>query len=296
MIKLVMHGLTQQNGLTPRGSNNTPVILAKIDSTEKEKHLERIKLNSEQEKPENIDLWYAKVSEPQTYNHNTVTPRIIEQVKEIEQVTFRESQAFMNNHNIDNIEDLEYEYGIKNSQIKVGSNKDWYMIYGEQNDGIMISDFAVVGGINAENNGKMSQKTDAMLAIFEATNEIYKVMLETREKGQRLYCNATSDTSLVNIKSMMKSGVISVKDINGRKLKLNGKDIVYESTEEAVETRGFEEDENIQMMDLEIVINIEKLKQEQEKMEKLLAKAKDRFIMKGAKKEEGLDEMRKEIR
>lgn len=291
-----MHGLTQQSGLTPRGSDYIPVILAKIDSNEKKQFLERIKANPEQEKTENIELWYAKTSEPQTYKENMVTTEIIKKMKEIEEVTFRESQAFMNNHNIKTKEDLEYEYGIKNTQIKLGSNKDWYMIYGEQKDGIMISDFAVVGGINAEKNGTLPQKTDAMLAVFEATNEIYKVMLEAGENGKRLYCNATSDTSLVNIKSMMKNGLILVKDMNGQELKLNGKDIVYESTGKKAETRGFEEDDSIQMIDLEIVVNTEELKKEQERIEKILAKARDRFVMKGAKKEEELDELRKEMR
>ena len=251
-----------------------------------------------------MEFWYGKVTEPQTYEHktgenieqNAILDKVIEKVKEIEQITYRESQAFLNNHNIENIEDLEYEYYIKNAHIKLGSNKDWYMIYGEQKGGIMISDLAVAGGIHAEKNGTLNQKTDARVAMFEAANEAYKVMLEAAEAGKRVYCNATSDTSLLNIKSMLRNGTISVKDMNGRKLKLNGKDIVYEETEEEVETRGFEDDEDIEMMDLEIVPNIEKLKQLQMKIEESLAKVRENFIMKGTKKEEGLDEMRKEIR
>jgi hypothetical protein len=160
----------------------------------------------------------------------------------------------------------------------------------------MISDFAVIGGINAQKNGKLNDKTNNKLAIFEATNEMYKVLLEAGNKRKKIYCNATSDTSLINIKSALRKGTISLKDIDGKSLKLKGKDIVYDNSKEKVKTRGFGEDEKIQMMDLEIVPNIEKLKEEQLKIKEILDKVKDDIVMKGAKKEDNLDFMRYEIR
>jgi hypothetical protein len=162
--------------------------------------------------------------------------------------------------------------------------------------GIMISDFAVIGGINAEKNGILSNKKDSKLAVFEATNEMYKLLLDIGNVGNKIYCNATSDTSLINIKSMLKKGTISLKDMNGQSLKLEGKDIVYKDSKEKVKTRSFGEDEEIQMMDLEIVPNLEKLKEEQLKIEELLGKIRENIKMKGTEKEEGLDNMRNKFR
>jgi hypothetical protein len=95
--------------------------------------LEKIKSNPWKVYPDDLEFWYGKVGEPQTYEHNQATKYIIEEIKKIEQETYRESQAFLNNNNVENIDDLESEYKIKNAQIKLGSNKDWYMIYGRQN-------------------------------------------------------------------------------------------------------------------------------------------------------------------
>jgi predicted Holliday junction resolvase-like endonuclease len=104
-----------------------------MEEKEKNKFLERIKKNPEQVKPEDMKLWYAKVGETQNYENRKITEEVIKNIKEIEKETFRESQALLNKNNVENLEDLEYEYNIENAQIKLGSNKDWYMIYGEQN-------------------------------------------------------------------------------------------------------------------------------------------------------------------
>jgi hypothetical protein len=105
-----------------------------MEVKEKNKFLERIKVNPKQVKPEDMKLWYGKVGEPETCEHNQITPKIIEDIKKIEEETFRDSQAIMNNNNVETIEDLEYEYGIENAQIRLGSNTDWYVICGERND------------------------------------------------------------------------------------------------------------------------------------------------------------------
>jgi hypothetical protein len=116
------------------GSNSTPVILAKIEEKENNKFLERIKANPGQVKPENMKLWYGKVGNPKSYEKEKITEEVIKDIKKIEKETFRDSQAFLNNYNVETREDLEYEYGIKKAQIKLGSKKDWYVIYGEQDD------------------------------------------------------------------------------------------------------------------------------------------------------------------
>ena len=42
----------------------------------------------------------------------------------------------------------------EDANIVIGSNNDWYLIYGESDDAdIEISDLAIVGAINAEKNG-----------------------------------------------------------------------------------------------------------------------------------------------
>ena len=48
----------------------------------------------------------------------------------------------MNENDIKTVDEIEDEYGIHNANLRIGSNNDWYLIYGEDEDSIVISDFA----------------------------------------------------------------------------------------------------------------------------------------------------------
>ena len=71
---------------------------------------------------------------------------------------------------------------------------------------------------------------------------------------------------------------------------------LYSDDEEKVETRNWDEDGNIQMLDLEIIPNMPELTQEKKKIEEFLRKTQEAIKMQGREKEIGLDELRKQIR
>ena len=75
-----------------------------------------------------------------------------------------------------------------------------------------------------------------------------------------------------------------------------GKGLIYSDDEEKVETRNWDEDGNIQMLDLEIIPNMPELIQEKKKIDEFLRKTQDVIKMHGKEKEVGLDELRKQIR
>ena len=60
--------------------------------------------------------------------------------------------------------------------------------------------------------------------------------------------------------------------------------------------RDFGYDSGIEMLDLEIEVDTEKLAKEQEKTKALLSKISEQIIMEGKEKEEGLDELRRKMR
>ena len=60
------------------------------------------------------------------------------QIKEIERITYKDVQQIMNKIYIESIEDIEGQYGLENAQIKLRSNNDWYLIYGDYEDSLLF--------------------------------------------------------------------------------------------------------------------------------------------------------------
>ena len=288
-------------GKTPKGAGGTPVILASMN----EKELTDIRKRAQSRdsfvqelKPKDIPLWYGNVGKVQTFTGNKITEKEIGQIKKIEEKVYRKEQQLLNKDNVKDVEDLEYTYNINNPYIKIGSNKDWYIIYGDNEEEIVISDLAVIGGIHSEKN-KTSQDTskqNTKLAIMEASNEIYEIFLQSAGQGKRIYCNATADTSLINIQRLLKQECIEVKTMNGQAIKYEqGKGLVYEDGTQ-VKNSKWSEDSEIQMLDLEIIPKVQELQESKKKIEKLLGRIQELSIMSGTAKEEELDELRNEIR
>ena len=284
-------------GKAPTGSEGMPVILA----TMAEEELEAIQKRKQENqwkvtiKPKEVPLWYGKVGEVQNLSDETITEDKIEKIKKIERTVYREEQQLLNNNNIETAEELQDVYGLDNMKVKLGSNEDWYLIYGEDYESMMISDLALVGGMNSQRNEKFTN-ANPMLGVAEGTTEIYRLLIDASQNDKRIYCNATEDTSLINIKQMLKKSLIDVKDENGRNLKYSENGLVYEESDEVMEGREWSEDSEIRMFDLEIVPHQEQIQESLEQAEKFLARVKENIQMAGKTKEPGLDEMRNQIR
>ena len=286
-------------GHAPNGSNGTPVVIAKMNENDLKEIQERKNKSKIEVKTTDIPLWYGKVGKVQNLSSNEITQEKVEVIKQIEKVAFRKEQQLMNYAYIQTVEDIEYEYGIDNANIKIGSNNDWYLIYGEDDDSIVISDLAVIGGVNAQkqNINNENIKSNPKLAVAESADEMYNLLIKAGQDNKHITCNATVDTSLVNLIRMAKKGCISLRTIDGEEIEYEeGKGLIYSDDEEKVETRSWDEDGNIQMLDLEIIPNVPELIQEKKKIDEFLRKSQELAKMQGREKEVGLDELRKQIR
>ena len=286
-------------GHAPKGSNGTPVVIVKMDDKDLKEIHERKNNPKIEVKTTDIPLWYGKIGKVQNLTSNEITEEKVELLKQIEKIAYREEQQMMNYEDVQNIEDIEYEYGIENANVKIGSNNDWYLIYGEEDDSIVISDLAVIGGVNSQkqNINNENIKSNPKLAVAESANEMYNLLIQAGEDDKKIICNATVDTSLVNITRMAQKGCISLKNMDGEEIEYKeGKGLVYSDDGKAVETRRWSNNGNMQMLDLEIIPNMPELIQEKNRIEEFLRKTQDVIEMHGKEKEVGLDELRRQIR
>ena len=286
-------------GYAPNGSNGTPVVLANMDENDLKQIQERKDDAKIEAKATDLPLWYGKVGKVQNLTGNEITEEKVELLKQIESIVYREEQQLMNYKDVQYVEDIEYEYGIDNANVKIGSNNDWYLIYGEDDNSIVISDLAVIGGVNSQKQNLNNEniKSNPKLAVAESANEMYNLLIHAGKEDKKIICNVTADTSLVNIIRMAQKGCISLKTMNGEEIEYkDGKGLVYSDNGEEVETRSWDEDGDIQMLDLEIIPNMPELIQENRKIEEFLRKTREVIKMQGREKEIGLDELRKQIR
>ena len=291
-------------GHAPNGSNGTPVVIVKMDDKDLKEIQERKNKPKVEVKTTDVPLWYGKVGKVQNLTGNEITEEKVELLKQIEKIAYREEQQMMNYKDVQNIGDIEYEYGIDKANVKIGSNNDWYLIYGESDNSIVISDLAVIGGVNSqkqninnENINNENIKSNPKLAVVESADEMYNLLIQAGKDDKKIICNATADTSLVNITRLAQKGCISFKNMDGEEIEYKeGKGLIYSDDEEKVETRNWDEDGNIQMLDLEIIPNMPELIQEKKKIDEFLRKTQDVIKMHGKEKEVGLDELRKQIR
>lgn len=278
-------------GKVPKGSNGIPVILAKDDKEKTETFKDRIRIA----KLEEVPKWYGIVPNQQMYTAEEMTEEEIEVLKKIEKNTYREEQQLMNQNEIKEGTEIEDIYGIENAKIIIGSNNSWYLIYGEEERTITISDLAMQGALNAENNGQ--EGTNIMLATAEATKTLYELLIKAGNEKKKVTCNATKDTSLINIKRMLEKGLIKVKDENGNEIIVSkDKKLVNAKTGKEVEYRKYSDGGQIEMLDLTIEPDVERLNQEIPRVDDFLEKARQKERMKGKEKNKEIDSLRREIR
>ncbi len=267
--------------------------VAQSEQEEQEEQTEREKLSG-------VEEWYGKTDGVYEIKEQELTKEQIEIIKRIEKKVYRPAQQVMNNDNVQSKSDISFSYETDNPTVVIGSEKTWYLIYGTTYEGdIAIIDLASEDGINSDKNTESSQDRKAsLLSIFEMTDYLYGLLITSAKEGKRITCNATKDTSLINIKNMIKKGLIEAYDEEGRQIFLSDdRQLQYEDGSE-VEYRAFEgsDDESIKMLDLEIRPNLEKMIAERKKIQDLLERIKQRKRMVGTKKEEGLDELRRTLR
>ena len=127
-------------------------------------------------------------------------------------------------------------------------------------------------------------------------DKLYEILIESKISGKTIICNATADTSLKNIKKLVGKGLAEIYDLEGRKIVLkDGKRLEYE-TDEEVEYREFEHESGINVLDIEIRPNVEKIKAERRKVQDMLEKARQLERMQGREKEKELEKLRQKLR
>ena len=278
--------IDSSGGKAPSGSKEMPVVLAKSD--------ERV-IYQTKSKLSDVSLCYGTVGEVKKYSSSELTENRVEIIKQIEKKAYREEQQIMNNNNVQNSEDIQYEYGLEDFTTVIGGNNNWYLIYEEREDSLEISDLAIEGAMNSENN---TGGHDVKLATMEAFGTLYELFLEAGKKGKSITCNATKDTSLKNIQRMLQKKLIQeLKDKNDRKIVYDKeKGLIYEDNGEKVEYRTFNDDGEIEMLDLSIEPNVENLTKATKEIKEILVKVKMAERMKGGQKNPEIDEARREIR
>ena len=305
-------------GKAPNGSGGTPVILAQIDKNELKKIEERqkggylAKVDLEQ-----VPIWYSRVGEPKKYTKENITQKNIEVIKEIEKQAFRKEQQEMVNAR--SIKDLQYIFNIDNPIIYIGSNNSWYLIYGDEGDRIEITNLAIIGAMHSkkaernevvnekiseetkgENSNETSEETikgSTKLAVVESAEILYNLLIKAGKEGKPIYCDATKDTSLINIKRMLKKGLVRIYSNNGTEIIYDKeKGLIYKNNKEKVNYYYYSDAEEAELISLRIEPKVEKLEKEEKNVSELLKKLKEIERLKGKEKEEDLEEMRKQMR
>ena len=150
--------------------------------------------------------------------------------------------------------------------------------------------------MNSEKSSSESQG-NVKLAIAESTDILYKILIEAGENGQYVHCDATKDTSLINITRMLKKGLIKIYDDDENEIIYDKeKGLVYADDGEEIEYEDFLGEEDIEMLGVNMNPNVEPIKKEREKIQKLLDKVRAAEIYRGQKKGKGIDELKNTIR
>ena len=283
-------------GEAPYGSPGKPVILTEMPKEERKGILKRQKENANKKDVQENPLWYKNVGQPTIYTEKSISENEIDLIRKLERQAYREEQQIINDR-VQDMEDIEDIYGIEDAKIVIGSNKDWYLIYGENEYGnIEISDLAIVGAMNAETSSKESQG-NVKLATAESTDTLYKLLIEAGEKGEMLHCDATRDTSLINIKRMLRKGLVKIYDGDENEIRYDKeKGLIYAGNGEKIQYEYFSDDEDIEMFGVYIEPLVEAIKKEQKKIQELFNRVKETETLRGREKEKGLDKLRKMMR
>lgn len=122
------------------------------------------------------------------------------------------NSAFSNNPI--NISEVASRFGIKDLtienvdklKISMSETGDWYVLYEETEDGIIVLE----SGVDTSNPETEIDKQDRKMALGEYTREMHKMMLDSADKGKPLTIDTYSLGRFINLDSLVSEGVISV--------------------------------------------------------------------------------------
>ena len=208
---------------------------------------------------------YHNYREVRKLKARTIDKGVVSAISEIEGKVFRREQNLLSDCR--NYKDLAQVYNIdENSiQVHISREKDWYVIFEENDEELYIADLAMVNGVNAEGKGLV--KTDVVEQTLEIEESIYKLMLDANEEKKPIRFEATEDTSYINIMKMAKKGLVHVEED---------------------EKNRWNYDSDINMHNMKITVDKEKLQAELEKVQEKLAKRREESLFRKVEdKEEG---------
>lgn len=122
-----------------------------------------------------------------------ITEETIEFIKNIENQVYPEEMKIM--QDVEDIEDLSEVYGYYESEITIARNRDWYIVYGENEDSVEILDIA------------SSPTRDREASRREMHNYLVGVINRKANAGNKpVTLNAKEDTSYRMIQRMVNNG------------------------------------------------------------------------------------------
>ena len=248
-------------------SKESQIVLASMEERKKEEIERRMKEDKEEIKEEanegEIGVIYKNVREEERYKGKEIHGEDIERIKKIEKEAYRSEQQIM--QECMNAEDVAETYGLDSEKMEIITNKenDWYMIGEEGENEYYIADLAMLNGVNSNRNEGI--KTDAKMATFEVAKVVYEKLIEMAQKGKKVRYEATRD-SYINTKRMEEKGLIEIEE----------------------DKEGRFGSSKIEMNNVIIKPNKEKLEEELNKIKEALKKLEEREVRKTVEvKEEG---------
>ncbi len=127
--------------------------------------------------------------------------------------------------------------------------------------------------------------------------KLYELMINASKSSIPILCNATKDTSLLNIKSLAKEKVVELYDDSGKRIILGEADeLIYEDGA-MVQYEDFDDDSGIDMLKLQLkIIDLAKLVEKRIQALEYLEQSRSNKRLQGAEEEKGLEELRKIVR
>ena len=237
-------------------SKESQIVLASMEERKKEEIERRKKEDKEEANEEEIGVIYKNVREEERHKGKEIHIEDIERIKRIEKEAYRSEQQIM--QECMNAEDVAQTYGLNVEDMEIITNKenDWYMIGEEEGKEYYIADLAMLNGVNSNRNEGI--KTDAKMATFEVAKVVYEKLIEMAEKGKKVRYEATRDTSYINTKRMEEKGLIEIEE----------------------DEEGRFGNSKIEMNNVIIKPNKEKLEEELKKIKETLKKLEEREVRK----------------
>ena len=198
---------------------------------------------------------YHNEREVRKLKARTIDKGVVSAIKQIEEKVYRDKQKILSE--CEDYKDLAETYNIPENdiQVHISREKDWYVIFKNNEEELYIADLGMVNGMNSEGKGK--EKTDIIQQTLEIEESMYKLMLEAEKEQKPIRFEATEDTSYINIQKIAKKGLVNIQEDD---------------------QRDWDNQGDIQMHDMKITVNKEKMEEELRKVQERLAKKREESL------------------